>query len=93
MAGLVDQVERGTECARFLIPSGLPGQVDLHRDESIAQLAAQGLEAFRRNRRVGGEQETEYARARGALLHLVEVGIADADGQLALAEETAATAG
>ena len=72
------------------------GRVDLHRDERVAELAAQGLEALGGTRRVGGEPQPEHARAvGGTLLHSVEVGVADADGRLALAaeRETAATAG
>ena len=78
-----------TECAVAWDPVRVAlRRVDLDRDEPVAELAAQGLEASRRDGDVVREAEPEHARTLWrALLRPGEVGVADADRGLALASE------
>ena len=86
---LVDQV-LGQDGVRLLrVAVGIARRrVDLHRDERVAQLAAQGLEALFEAEGVVCEAQAEEAGAGGrALLHPGEVAVGDADVRLVLLGE------
>ena len=86
---LVDQV-LGQDGVRLLrVAVGIArGRVDLHRDERVAELAAQGLEALFEAEGVVGEAQAEQARPRrGALLHPGQVAVGDPDVRLVLLGE------
>ena len=64
------------------------GRVDLHRDERVAELATQGLEALCEAEGVVAETQPEQAGpCQGALLHPGEVVVGDPDVRLVLLGE------
>src|SRR6476619_6699211 len=81
VTGLVDEVlgEHRVRAARNAVRVALR-RIDLHRDERVAELAAQGLESLARSREVLGEAQAHDAgTVLCAFLHAREVGVAHAD--------------
>ena len=81
MTRLVDELVGDHRVGGLLDAEGVPRRrVDLDRDEPVAELASQGLEAFRRHAPVHGEAEPEHAHAVGdPFLDPGEVVVADAE--------------